>query len=392
MAEQLPLAGIRVADFTQVIMGPYCTMMLGALGAEIIKVETVSRAGIGRDRGSFSSLNANKKSVTLDLKHPKALEIARQLIAVSDVSLDNFGTGVMDRLGLGYEVQRSVRPDIIMVSNTSLGRTGPLRNSIGFYVEVNAFAGFSWLTGHHDGGPGQVGGAWTDHMTGMLAVFTILSALRYRRETGKGQYIDLTMSENILATIPEPLMDYAANGRDNGPQENADPTMAPHGVYRCHGFDQWIAIAVTNEGEWTALRQVMGGPEWSHDPRFATMEQRVQHRDALDACVAAWTVEHDKYEAMHLLQRAGVPAAPVLDARGLAEDPQLQSRGYLVPLGESEGRPLSIPGLPWHLSDMPPLNYQQAPRLGEHNSYVLEELLGLSAQDVQALAAEGVLR
>lgn len=392
MADRLPLAGIRIADFTQVVIGPYCTMILAEMGAEVIKVETESRStGLAREVGGFTGLNASKKGITLNLKHPKGAEVAKRLVAVSDIAAENFGTGVMERFGLGYEDLKKVKPDIIMLSNSSLGRTGPLRNAIGYYAEANAFAGFSYLTGYREGRPGQVGGIWTDHFTGMLAVFATLAALRFRNRTGKGQYVELTMADNVIASIPEIILDYSVNGRDRGRTENEELHLAPHNVYRCAGFDKWVAIAVRNDEEWASFCKALSNPSWCHEERFADSLSRFKNKKELDALVTEWTSQREDYEVMYTLQRAGVPAAPVLNSEGLVEDPQLRERDFLVKLGEVEGKPLAIPTLPWKLGDCPPAYYRIAPQLGEHNQHVLRDILSYSEGEIREMEQEQVL-
>ncbi len=392
MTDRLPLDGIRVADFTQVVIGPYLTMMLAEMGAEVIKVETISRTQLDtRTIATVTGLNASKKGITLDLKNPKAVEIAKRLVAVSDIVAENFGTGVMERLGLSYDELTKVKSDIIMISNASIARSGPMKNAIGYFAEVNAFAGFTYLTGYRDDAPGQVGGIWTDHFTGTLALYLVLSALHYRERTGKGQFIETSMAENVIASVPEIILDYLANGRDLGQRENEDPYMSPHNAYRCAGFDRWVAIAVSNDAEWQALCDVMGNPSWSSDPRFSDQLGRVKHRKDLDALITQWTSLHEDYEVMHRLQKAGVAAGPVLDSRGLAEDPHLKERGYLVDLGEVEGANLKIPALPFRLSDCPPPIYKVAPGFGEHNHHVLADILGLSEAEIGQLVEENVL-
>ncbi len=392
MTDRLPLEGIRIADFTQVVIGPYLTMMLAEMGAEVIKVETISRTQLDtRTIAGVTGLNASKKGITLDLKNPKAVEIAKRLVAVSDIAAENFGTGVMDRLGLGYDELRKVKPDIIMVSNASIARSGPMKNAIGYFAEVNAFAGYTYLTGYRDVAPGQVGGIWTDHFTGTLALYLVLSALHYRERTGKGQFIETSMAENVIASMPELILDYLANGRDLGQQENEDPYMSPHNMYRCSGFDRWIAIAVSNDAEWRAMCDVMGDPPWSGEARFSDQLGRLEHRKDLDALITEWTSQHEDYEIMRMLQAAGVAAGPVLDSKGLADDPQLKERGYLVDLGEVEGAHLAIPALPFKLSDCPPGIYKVAPGFGEHNHHVLSEILGYSEAEIGQLIEENVL-
>ena len=250
---KLPLEGIRIADFTQVAQGPYATILLAQMGAEVIKVETESRNPAEQRNGpGFSNLNGSKKSVALNLKDPRGVEVARSLVRISDIMIENFATGVIDRLGVGYEELRKVKPDIIMLSSQALGQTGPLKDVIGLWAEVQNFSGLSHLTGYRDGRPGLVGAIWADHLAGMLIVYAALAALHHRDNTGEGQYIQISMAENILAGIPEAVLDYSVNKRDLGPQENRDVAMAPHNAYRCEGFDQWVAIAVSTQEEWSA--------------------------------------------------------------------------------------------------------------------------------------------
>ena len=389
---RLPLEGIRVADFTQVVQGPYSTMMLAVMGAEVIKIETASRhPGDTRIAAGFVRNNISKKSITLDLKDPRGVEVAKELVKVSDLVVENFGTGVIERLGLGYEDLKKVKPDVIMLCSTGLGRRGPYKNAIGYYAEVANFAGLSYLTGFKDGRPGQVAGIWADHLTGMLIAFAVLAALRHHRRTGQGQYIEMCMAENVIAALPERFLDYTVNGRHQAPEENRDLVMAPHGVYSCQGFDKWVAIAVGSEEEWASLCQATGHPEWAEDPRFADSLSRWHNQDELDKLITEWTSERTDYDVMHTLQEAGVAAGPSLNAEGLVNDPHLIDRGRFIPLGEVEGNPYTQVAQPWHMSGAPTPNYSRAPDLGEHNTEVLRDLLGMSEEEIAHLTDERVL-
>ena len=391
--DRLPLEGIRIADFTQVVQGPFSTLMLAQMGAEAIKIETESRNQMGQrqDLGTFTNINGSKKSITLNLKDPLGIEVAKRLVSISDVVVENFASGVMERLGLGYDDLRKVKPDVIMVSSQALGRTGPLSNAIGLFAETANFAGLSNLTGYIGGKPGMVGGIWADHLTGMHIAFAVQVALHHHRKTGEGQYIQMSMAETVIACLPEAILDYFVNGRDPGRQENQDPAMAPHNVYRCQGFDKWVAIAVTDEEEWQALCQVMEHPEWAQDPRFADPLSRWHNQVEMDGLVTQWTLQHTDYEAMHILQRAGVAAGPVLDAAGLVNDAHLNERGYFVPLGEVDGNHYVQIGHPWRMSDSPPPFYKLAPQMGEHNQYVLGELFGMREDEIANLVEAKVL-
>ena len=389
---RLPLDGIRIADFTQVVQGPYATMQMAMMGAEVIKIETASRhPGETRTQGPFVRNNISKKSITLDLKDPRGVEVAKKLVKVSDLVVENFGTGVIERLGLGYEDLKKVKPDVIMLCSTGLGRRGPYRHAIGYYAEVANFSGLSYLTGYKDGRPGQVAGIWADHLTGMLIVFAVLAALRHHRRTGQGQYIEMCMAENVIAALPERYLDYTVNGRLQPPMENRDLAMAPHGVYKCDGFDKWVAIAVGSEEEWAAFCQATGHPEWVEDPRFADALSRWNNQDELDKLVTEWTLQRTNYEVMHTLQAAGVAAGPSLNAEGLVNDPHLIDRGRFVPMGIVEGNPYTHVAQPWHMSAAPEPNYSRAPDLGEHNMEVLRDMLGMSEEEIASLTQEGVL-
>ena len=390
---RLPLEGVRIADFTQVVQGPYGTMMMAIMGAEVLKMETASRyPGDSRDLGPFVRNNVSKKSISIDFKDPRGVALAKEIVKVSDLVVENFGTGVIERLGLGYEDLKKVKPDVIMLCSTGLGRRGPYKNAIGYYAEVANFAGLSYLSGYKEGKPGQVAGIWADHLTGMLIVFAALAALRHHRKTGQGQYIEMCMAENVIAALPERFLDFTVNGRLQPPQENRDPWMAPHSVYRCDGFDKWVAIAVSNDEEWACFCQATGHPEWAEDPRFADPLSRWHNQEELDKLITEWTSERTNYEVMHILQEAGVAAGPSLNAEGLVNDPHLIDRGRYIPLGVVEGNPYTHLAQPWHMSDAPTPDYHRAPNLGEHNTEVLRDLLGMSEEEITHLTDEGVLK
>ena len=342
---RLPLEGVRIADFTQVVQGPYGTMMMAIMGAEVLKMETASRyPGDSRDLGPFVRNNVSKKSISIDFKDPRGVALAKEIVKVSDLVVENFGTGVIERLGLGYEDLKKVKPDVIMLCSTGLGRRGPYKNAIGYYAEVANFAGLSYLSGYKEGKPGQVAGIWADHLTGMLIVFAALAALRHHRKTGQGQYIEMCMAENVIAALPERFLDFTVNGRLQPPQENRDPWMAPHSVYRCDGFDKWVAIAVSNDEEWACFCQATGHPEWAEDPRFADPLSRWHNQEELDKLITEWTSERTNYEVMHILQEAGVAAGPSLNAEGSGERPSSDRPGQVHTPGGSGGQPVHAPG------------------------------------------------
>ena len=398
------LAGVRVADFSWVLGGPICTKYLALMGAEVIKVETRRRIDIFRMRArgadgqplvnqgpSFNAINHSKLSCTLNLTKPEAVDIAKRLVGVSDVVIENFAFGVMDRLGLGYAVLRKINPAIIMLSSSGLGRTGPDREVVAYGNNLQAFTGLTGLIGYEGGRHRGIGTSWTDQLTGVTAAFAILAALHHRRRTGAGQFIDLSMTEATLAQLPEAILDYTMNGRVQRPMGNQHGTCAPHNCYPCIGHDKWVAITVQNNAEWRGLCQAMERPDLAEDERFADQYRRWLNRAALDAIVADWTRQHTSYGAMEILQNAGVPAGPSLNAKELVEDPQLRSRGLFVEADHPEAGRKQGYTLPWQMDPAPALNYKAAPLLGEHNEYVFSKPLGLDLGEIERLRAELVI-
>jgi crotonobetainyl-CoA:carnitine CoA-transferase CaiB-like acyl-CoA transferase len=299
--------------------------------------------------------------------------------------VENFGTGVVERLGLDYETLREVKPDLVMLSCSGLGRTGPDRDKLAYGTLLQLMAGWSSIQGPADADEVRVGGAWTDPLTAATGAFAILAALHHRRRTGEGRFIDLSMVEATLCGIPEALMDYSLNRRLPARMGNRDPIRAPHGCYPCRGDDRWIAISVSDEAEWNGLRRALGDPPWVGEERFDDAVGRKRHEDELDELLGRWTAERTAEEATAALQAAGVPAGPSLNAAELVNDPHLLGRGVFVeteaPLG---GRHLTI-GAPWHISPGLVPTYTPAPRLGQDDYYVFKTLLGLGDAEIAEL-------
>ena len=398
----LPLSGLRVIDLSWWIAGPHCTQILAAMGAEVIKVESLHHLdryrrfepwaedipGPNRS-GRFNFLNYSKKSCTLNLSQPEAVELAKRLAQTCDVVVEGFSYGVIERIGLSYPVLKKLKPSLIMLSLSILGRTGPDRNLMGFGPVMLSFAGLTRLTSYPGGRPYRVGGTWPDYTVGVAMAFAILAALYHRRETGQGQYLDLALSETTLSFMPEAILDYTMNAIDRGPQGNRDDVMAPHGVYRCQGEDQWVALAVSSEEEWKAFCQIAGHPEWEKE--FGDALLRWQSQDELDRRVTQWTQKHTPDEVAQQLRRVGIAATPCLNAAGLLQDPHLKERGAFVEIDHPEvGKRLYL-GLPWKLSQVPSPSYRPAPLLGQDNEYVFGEVLGLSASEIARLQEQKVI-
>lgn len=387
---ELPLAGIRVVDLSWIIAGPTATRLLAAMGAEVIKVGSARRPDPSTRGPAFQAYNQSKSYCALNISSPKGLELAKQLLTVSDVVIENFAVGVIERLGLSYAEISAERPDIIMVSSSGTGHSGPDKDYVAYGSLLQHYTGWNSISGYPQREP-VPGGLWADPWVGMELAMVTVAALNHRALTGQGQYVDFSMAEALSASIPEAILDYQMNHRVPEPMGNRDAWYAPHGVYHCLGTDRWIAIAVTNDEEWTSLCRLIQRLDLEADPRFANAEGRREYQDQLDVAVTEWTIQHEDHEAMSLLQEAGVPSGPSLDICRVFHEPQLQEAGYFVSLQTSDGELRDMPGLPWRFdSEQKPL-LTAAPVLGQHNAYVYQELLGMSEHEVNRLVEEQVI-
>jgi crotonobetainyl-CoA:carnitine CoA-transferase CaiB-like acyl-CoA transferase len=407
MNERGPLFGVRVVDFSVHAAGPFAGVMLAELGAEVIKIESAARLDItrrphtmyGKPPSSFEQVNANKLSVTLNLKAPRAVELALELISISDLVLENFRPGVMDRLGLGYPKLREVKPDIILVSLSANGQTGPESRYAGYAPMFAALGGLGYLTGYPDGPPVELRHAM-DHTGGMMAAFCAVAALcakSLQSSQGQagfsqlGQHVDVSVRDIATSFMGPALLDYAMNHREALRQGNRDDAMAPHGVYRCHGDDAWVSIAIGSEEEWLGLVRTLGNPAWAGDAKFGDAYQRWLHQDELDRHLEAWTVQLSPQEVTRRLQREGVAAFPSLSADQLTSDPHLLARDAFPTVEHPDkGRQRAV-APPWRLSETPARVDRWTPDLGEHNMQVFHGLLGLSLEEVKALQAARVI-
>ena len=401
----LPLSDIRVISFTTGWAGPMCTMMLASMGAEVVTVESNQRIDENRLTGPFpdnvngginSSANYNaynrgKQSCTLNLKQPEAVEITRRLVQLSDVFVENFSPPVMPRLGLDYETCRALKPDIIYLSLSGYGATGPDRDYVSYGLQLQAFAGIADSTGYVNGPPRNLGTPISDHVGALAGAFGVLAALHHRNITGEGQYIDVSQCEGLVAICPEAILEYLMNGRVNERAGNRDDTMVPHGVYRCKGENNWVSIAVSTEEEWQGLCEAIGRPDMTNTPRFADMFARHQNQEELDKVISAWTVRQTDYEAMHVLQGKGVPASAVLSNSQIIRDPHLIERGFCIEDDHPDTGKRTMAGFSWHLSRTPGRDLRHAPLLGEHNEEVFCGLLGMSKDEVDDLVSRGII-
>jgi len=387
---ELPLAGIRVLDLSWIIAGPTATRLLAAMGAEVIKVGSARRPDPSTRGPAFQAYNQSKSYCALNISSPKGLELAKQLLTVSDVVIENFAVGVIERLGLSYAEISAERPDIIMVSSSGTGHSGPDKDYVAYGSLLQHYTGWNSISGYPQREP-VPGGLWADPWVGMELAMVTVAALNHRAVTGQGQYVDFSMAEALTASIPEAILGYQMNNRVPEPMGNRDAWYAPHGVYHCLGADHWVAIAVTNDEEWTSLCRLIQRLDLAADPRFANADGRRRFHDQLDVAVTEWTIQHEDHEAMRLLQEAGVPSGPSLDICRVFHEPQLREAGYFVSLQTSDGELRDMPGLPWRFdSEQKPL-LTAAPVLGQHNAYVYQELLGMSEHEVNRLVEEQVI-
>lgn len=412
---KLPLEGIRIADFTWVWAGPYCTLQLAHLGAEVIRIETRTRPCITRQlppwpqgkggslnrSGYFNQYNQGKKSLTLNFKLPAANDVARKLIAKSDIVVNNFAHGVMDKMGFGYDALKQTKPDIIMISLSGYGDTGPYRDFIAYGPAQVPLSGLSALTGYKGWPPMHSGFSYADPNAGVHGAFAIIAALIHRNKTGEGQYIDMSQWEAMMALLPEGILEYTFNGVEPERNGNADPQMAPHGVYRCldrpgtilgNTIDQFVAIACATDAEWVTLTRMMGRPELATDQQFTTVMARKANEELVDKVVNQWTSTQRAVELAESLQNAGIAVVVVADNKFLSEeDAHMRERDYWVYKEHAEVGKMQHAGVPWKMSRTPTEVRAAAPLIGEQTQEILTDLLGYSATEVESMRAQGAL-
>lgn len=399
------LEGIRFADLTWAGAGPFSTKLFSDFGAEVIKVESLSRPdsvrvggpfkdgkpGINRS-GYFASRNTRKKSVAMNMKNDDSREVLYELIRKSDVVSNNFGPGAMSRLGLGYDDVKAVKPDIIYLSMPMYGEDGPLSNLTGVGMTISAVSGMMWHTGYEGEPPLGPGTHFPDHAANPYhAAFAVMAALRYRRATGKGMKIDLSQVESTINCMGLPFLEYAATGAERPALGNRSPHHAPHGIFRCAGDDEWCAVAVLDDAQWRALCEAMGASDLLADATLANAAGRLAAVDRVEAAVSRWTAGRPALEVMQLLQAKGVPAGVVATSKYLMEqDSQLHARSYWQTLDHPEMGPSRFTSPPY-LIDGERVELVRPPLIGEHTEAVLGGILGYGPERIAELRAKGAL-
>ena len=390
MTNGLPLEGVRVLDLSWIIAGPTSTRCLAMMGADVIKTGSARRPDPSTGSPPFQAYNQSKSYAALNISRPEGLEMAKSLAALSDIVIENFAAGVIERLGLSYEAVSEVNPNIIMISSSGTGHSGPDKDYVAYGSLLQHYTGWNTVSGYPGREPIR-GGLWADPWVGMELAMVAVAALNHRAVTGEGQYIDFSMAEALSASIPEAILHYQMNGAVKEPMGNDDDWHSPHGMYHCKDSDSWVAIAVTNNQEWEALCGAIGNAELASKPGFDDAEVRREHRDEIDAAISQWTSQHDDYEAARILQESGVPAGPSLDVSRALDDPQLRSSGYFHQTRTDDGELRDLPSLPWRFEGQQGPRVEAAPSLGQDNDRIYRELLGLSDADIAQLIDDQII-
>jgi len=398
------LAGVKVLDFGWAIAGAVTAKYLGDYGAEVIKIESISRPDLARmnrnislskadnpdDKPWYVILNTSKFGIRLNIRHPRARGVIDKLIHWADVINENFVPGTLAKLGYDYEYARTINPGVIMVSASAFGQIGPYASEWGIDSTGSAASATLDLTGWQDRGPSGPQYPFGDCTIPFISVMAVVAALDYRRRTGKGQHIDTAMIDLCTHPVAPALLDWQVNGHLQTRSGNRIPNAAPHGVFPCRGEDRWCAIAVFTEREWDAFCRAIGSPSWTQDERFATLQLRKEKEDALEELVSEWTRRHSAEDVMKLMQELGVPAGVVQTTEDVVDrDPQLRQRGFLLPL---EHPVLGVFGhpTPGYRLSRTEAQVRTSPCLGEHLDYVCTQVLGMSDEEFVELLQDGV--
>ncbi len=397
-ATELPLQGYRVLDLSRILAGPYCTMILGDQGAEIIKVE---RPGSGDDTRTWGPpfsggesayyicCNRNKKSIVIDLKKPEGLDLVRELVAVSDVFVENFTPGLTKKFGLDYETLRKINPKLVYASITAYGQDGPYRDRPGYDMVLSAVGGLMYITGEQDGNPCKVGVAITDVLTGVYASGAITSALLWRERSGKGQHLDISLLDAQVSGLANIASNYLVAGKEAQRWGTAHESIIPYQVFQAK--DRPIAIAVANQKLWVNFCKVVGHEDWMNDPRFESNPKRVENREVLLPLIHELFAQKTCDEWMELLVGAAIPCGPVNNMEHLFADPQVIHRNMIAEVPHPTIGTLKLTGIPIKYSETPGSIRRHPPLLGEHTDEVLTGALELTPDKIEELKAKGAI-
>jgi benzylsuccinate CoA-transferase BbsF subunit len=399
-----PLEGIRVVDFFWMLAGPLTSRVLANYGADIIKIESQSRPdtirligvqpnepGSINSNGVFGDANVGKRSLALNLRHPRGIELIKELVAHADIVTNNYTPDRMDRWGLGYEELRKVKLDIIMLTMPVMGMNGPYKTFGSYGNGIIAYSGLSENMGFPHQAPVGIAPLYSDFATPYFAVSALMSALHHRENTGEGQFIELAQSEAGINLLGPDILEVTANNQLPPRIGNRSRNAVPHGAYPCVGDDRWIAIACESDDDWSHLATALGYPDLIEDPRYATLAARRASEDELDALIADWTCKHDVWDAMHYLQSAGIIAGVVENLEdNVTRDPHLSGH-HLVPLRRGDEAVSFLTHSEPVRVDRRLASMRRAPHMGEHTAEILREVLGFTDTDIASLIADGVL-
>jgi crotonobetainyl-CoA:carnitine CoA-transferase CaiB-like acyl-CoA transferase len=401
------LEGVRVLEFSAGMAGPWIGRFMAWAGAEVIRVESKQRPDVVRlyvppwapEMGTqpqlspwFTDWDAGKRFVALDLTRPRAVALSKQLAAACDVVVENYSSGVMEKLGLGYSELKRAKPDLVMFSTSGYGDSGPCRRYVTWGPNVEALAGLSSLSGFPERECTMTQYAYPDAVSALHGLFAVMCALDHRARTGRGQYINLSQLEATVSVVGHAMMEPLSSGREPAKLGNAALHAAPHGCYACRGEDRWCAIAVFSEAEWKSFCDVVERPEWVRDPRFATLASRLENAAELDALIGEWTASRADYEVMAALQEAGVAAGVVQNVEDLLHrDPQLAARRFCEEIEHLKRGTVVATGIPLGLTGTPGRSGRAGAAVGQDNDYVFGELLGMTPQEIRACIEAGAI-
>ncbi len=399
------LEGIRILDLTRILAGPYCSMLFADLGAEVIKIEPpegemirdnppLVKEGEGgpHDRsrsGYFLSLNRNKYGITLNLKHPRAISIFKDLVKIGDVVLENYAPGVMKRLGIDYPVLKEINPRIVMCSISGFGQWGPSSGKLAFDIVAQAMSGLMSVTGHPDSPPTKVGTSIGDINAAVHAAFTIMAALWHREKSGVGQYIDVSMQEAMVSIMEGAVVRWTIGKELLTPIGSHNTNESPMAAYRCK--DGYIIIGTVGNEHWERFCRAIRKPEWAADPNYATKGQRWAKKYILQQEIEKITTRYTVKEVGEMMDRERVANSPILNIQQVVEDPHLNERGYFVEVEHPVIGKAKIPGIPFKLSETPGEVKSPSPLVGEHNEFILGKYLGINRAEIHRLKEEGVI-
>jgi benzylsuccinate CoA-transferase BbsF subunit len=397
-------SGLKILAFCWAVVGPLTMKFFADHGATIIRVETSKRPctmrssapykdnkpGLNRG-GYFNYFNSNIFSLSLNMAHPEGVKIAKKLVAATDVVMENYTPGVIEKWGLSYEELKKIKPDVIMLRQSGYGSEGPYKNLPAFGMVLTPIAGLPNFIGWPGKEPLPVGvSAYTDCISPRFAATALIAALDYRKRTGKGQLLDISQFETAISFILPGVLDYAANGKEPERIGNGSPAACPHGIYQCKGDDRWCTISVTSIEEWRYLCGEMGDEFLAQNPKFKTFSQRKANEAALDEIISKWTTNLTPEEVMNRLQAAGVAAGVVENIKDVLNDPQLKQRNLFWKMNHPEMGEFTHLGESFMLSKTPAKAYSPSPLLGEHTEQICTELLGMTDEEFVSLMAEGV--